>query len=235
MPTFFLISAFLAEVLGTLAGFGSSTLLLPVAVLVFDYRQALVIVAVFHLFGNFVRLGLFHTGLDRRLLVRFGLPSLIFSILGALLVAHISPALLTRLLGIILILYSSLSLYRDSWHLPASATATFIGGSLSGFLAGLVGTGGAIRGAFLSPLRLSKDRYLATAAAIAIIVDLARTGVYLRQGFFATGFYSQIPLLLILSFVGTLVGRLLVNRLSLAHFRRFIFLGLLLSGIKFVL
>src|SRR3989344_1634813 len=184
MPTFFLISAFLAEVLGTLAGFGSSTLLLPVAVLVFDYRQALVIVAVFHLFGNFVRLGLFHTGLDRRLLVRFGLPSLIFSILGALLVAHISPALLTRLLGIILILYSSLSLYRDSWHLPASATATFIGGSLSGF--------------------------------------------------FATGFYSQIPLLLILSFVGTLVGRLLVNRLSLAHFRRFIFLGLLLSGIKFV-
>src|SRR3972149_3040305 len=48
----FFLFAFFTEVAGTMAGFGSSTLVLPLALLFFDFKSALVIVALLHIFGN---------------------------------------------------------------------------------------------------------------------------------------------------------------------------------------
>lgn len=46
------LSAFVAEIIGTMAGFGSSTILLPLALFFVDFKIAIVLVAIFHLFGN---------------------------------------------------------------------------------------------------------------------------------------------------------------------------------------
>lgn len=48
----FFLSAFVAEIIGTMEGFGSSTIFLPLALFFVDFKTAIVLVAIFHLFGN---------------------------------------------------------------------------------------------------------------------------------------------------------------------------------------
>src|SRR3989344_2766354 len=102
MPILFFLTALFAEVMGTIAGFGSSTILLPLALFFFNFTTALALVAFFHLFGNLSRVGLFRGGLDKNTIIKFGIPSVIFSVFGALLVTHISQDLLKGILGLFL-------------------------------------------------------------------------------------------------------------------------------------
>jgi len=51
MTIFFFLTALFAEIVGTIAGFGSSTILLPLATFFFNFTTALALVAFFHLFG----------------------------------------------------------------------------------------------------------------------------------------------------------------------------------------
>ena len=55
----FFLSAFVAEIIGTMAGFGSSTIFLPLALFFVDFKTAIVLVAIFHLFGNIGRISFF--------------------------------------------------------------------------------------------------------------------------------------------------------------------------------
>lgn len=46
MVILFFLSAFVSEIIGTIAGFGSSTVFLPLALIFFDFKTALVLVAI---------------------------------------------------------------------------------------------------------------------------------------------------------------------------------------------
>ena len=48
----FFLLALLAEIVGTISGFGSSILFVPLASLVLDFKVVLGITAVFHVFSN---------------------------------------------------------------------------------------------------------------------------------------------------------------------------------------
>ena len=65
----FLLLALLAEIAGTVGGFGSSVFFVPVANVYFDFQSVLGITALFHLASNISKLGLFRGGIDRGLLL----------------------------------------------------------------------------------------------------------------------------------------------------------------------
>lgn len=46
-----------------------------------------------------------------------------------------------------------------------------LGGGISGFIVGLIGTGGALRATFLTGLKIDKEKYITTAAVIALGTD----------------------------------------------------------------
>lgn len=104
MEVLFFLSALISEIIGTVAGFGSSTTFLPLALLFVDFKTALTLVALFHLFGNLGRITFFRHGINKNMLVTFGLPSVIFTIAGAFLVSYISQDLLKGILVIFLII-----------------------------------------------------------------------------------------------------------------------------------
>ena len=66
----FLLLALLAEIAGTVGGFGSSVFFVPIANFYFDFQSVLGITALFHLASNVSKLGLFRGGIDRGLLLR---------------------------------------------------------------------------------------------------------------------------------------------------------------------
>jgi uncharacterized membrane protein YfcA len=145
-----IIVGFLSEILGTMTGFGSSTIFLPLASYLVEFKTALVLVAIFHLFGNVSRITFFRHGLDWNVLLIFGIPSFVLSLFGATLVGNLSQTFLKLLLGIFLIIVSILFLIKPKLAFPASNKSLVLGGGISGFIVGLIGTGGALRASFLT-------------------------------------------------------------------------------------
>ena len=210
MVMLFFLTAFVSEIAGTMAGFGSSTIFLPLAILFFDFKTALVLVAFLHIFGNVGRIAFFKHGIDWNLILKFGVPSVLFTIIGALLVSRIPQDALKGYLGVFLIGYALYSLWKENFAVSPSNTNAIAGGGISGFLAGLIGTGGALRGAFLTGFKLPKDKYIATAASIALAVDITRIPIYITQGFLESKYYWYIPILFLVALAGSFTGKQIV-------------------------
>lgn len=234
MGILFFLAAFVSEIAGTMAGFGSSTIFLPLALLFVDFKAALVLVAFLHIFGNLGRIAFFKHGIDWNLILKFGIPSVLLTITGALLVPHIPQDTLKGYLGIFLIGYASYSLWKENFAASPSAANAIVGGSVSGFLAGLIGTGGALRGAFLTGFRLPKERYIATAAAIALAVDITRIPVYITQGFLESKYYWYIPILFLVALAGSFTSKQIVKKIPQKKFTKIVLVAIFLIGIKFV-
>jgi len=231
----FLLCAFVAEVIGTMAGFGAATVLTPIALLFMDAKTAIAVVACFHLFGNTSRLYFFWRSIRWATWLQFGLTGICFSFLGAEAAARLPSPALVLLFGLFLLGYVAVSVLAPSrMEWPARPSLLVGGGVASGFIAGLLGTGGAIRSACLLAFRLPKEAYLGTSAAIALAVDSTRVPVYLTGGFLPAAMAPVLASLVAVAFTGAWTGQRLVRRISPALFRRIVLALLALMGVKLV-
>lgn len=232
-PLFFILALF-SEIVGTVVGFGSSTILLPLSLFFFDFGTSLVLVALFHVFGNLGRVGFFKEGLDKNILLTFGLSSVFLTLLGASLVPVVPQSLLKGILGVFLVLYCLITFWKENFRVRITPENSILGGGLSGFLAGLIGTGGALRGAFLMGFGLSKESYIATSAAIALATDITRLPVYLSQGLLGDKHFLSLPILFGVAVLGSFIGRVAVKRIPLKLFKKLVLMAILLLGTKLI-
>jgi uncharacterized protein len=231
----FIIIGFFSEIIGTMAGFGSSTIYLPLASYIYEFQTALVLVAIFHFFGNISRMAFFRHGLEKNILLLFGIPSFVLSLIGATLVGYLSQTLLEFMLGLFLIVISATFLLNPRLAFPANSKFLVLGGAISGFITGLVGTGGALRASFLTGLKLEKERYIATAAVIALGTDATRIPSYISAGFLSEQYYYLIPILFAIAVGGSYVGRKIVTKIDQDKFKKMVLIGVILVSIKFII
>lgn len=231
----FFISALIAEIIGTIAGFGSSTIFLPLALLYVDFKTAIVLVAIFHLFGNLSRIIFFKQGFDKRIILQFGVPSVLLSLLGAFLIGVLPQQVLKLILGIFLITTSASFLIKPGLKIPANTGTFIVGGSATGFITALVGTGGALRATLLQGFNIEKVKYIATAATIALATDATRIPVYISQGFLIEQYYLYLPMLLGIALAGSFIGRKIVKRIDQEKFRKMVLVAIILVSIKFII
>ncbi|MFN5630336.1 MAG: sulfite exporter TauE/SafE family protein, partial [Bacteroidota bacterium] len=208
-----------AEVIGTISGFGSSILFVPLASMFFDFKAVLAITAVFHVFSNLSKIYLFRTGIQKDIVLKLGVPAVIFVIIGALLTNIIPQKEIELWMNFVLILLSVFLIFNSDKKLEQSDKNLIVGGISSGFLAGLVGTGGAIRGLVLAAFSLEKDSFLATSALIDLGVDFSRAIVYVSSGYFLKEFLIFIPFLILISIAGSYTGKLVLNKIPQKYFR----------------
>ena len=210
----FFILALLAEIVGTVSGFGSSILFVPLASAFFDFQVVLGITAVFHVFSNISKIYLFREGINKEIVIKLGLPAVIFVIIGAILTKFIPQKEIELGMNMIIL---SLAIYLLSGHhkkLQQSNQNLYLGGTISGFLAGLIGTGGAIRGITLAAFQLEKNAFISTSAIIDFGVDFSRAGIYIYHGFFKSEFLIFMPILIGISMLGTWIGKKILAYLS---------------------
>jgi len=229
------ISALISEIIGTMAGFGSSTIFLPLALLFVDFKTAIILVAIFHLFGNLSRIIFFRQGFDKRIILQFGVPSIFFSILGALLIGVLPQPILKLVLGIFLITTSVSFLIKPRLKIPANTSTFIAGGSVTGFITALVGTGGALRATLLQGFNIEKIKYIATAATIALATDATRIPVYISQGFLREQYFIYIPILFGFAVAGSFVGRRIVKMIDQELFRKIVLVAIIIVSIKFII
>ncbi len=229
----FLIASYAAAATATVAGFGSSTLLIPLAVLFLDVKTAVFVVAVFHLFNNLFKIRVFRKNIDFKTALLFGLPSILLALSGALLISVIPISIVEIVLGMFLIVYSVYSLFNPSFGIHKSKANAVIGGGLSGFLSGLIGLGGAVRAAFLVAFNLPKEAYVATSAAIALVIDVTRIPTYLAtKSVQDSSSYVLLPFLCVMAYLGVRTGKIFLKKIHQDTFRRVVAVALLMVGIK---
>lgn len=214
-----------AEVLGTIGGFGSSMLVMPLAGLFMPFDEALGLTALFHVFSNAAKMLLFRKGLSRRLLLWLGVPAIVGVIIGARLTVRFDERMLQLVLGGLLIALGALLLAREQWRLRPTIGNAAWGGAVSGIIAGLAGTGGAVRGITLAAFGLTKEAFVSTSAWIDMGVDLSRSVVYASQGFMTEAVLAYLPAMALASFGGSYLGKRALARIGQQGFRRIV-LGL---------
>lgn len=230
LPVFVLLSI-LAEILGTVGGFGSSVFFVPVANFFMGFQEVLGLTALFHVSSNLTKIAFFKKGLDKRLLIYLGIPAIVFVILGALLSAYLEPLVLTLVLGGFLVIFSLLQILFPNKTIDPNKRNAFLGGSLSGFSAGILGTGGAIRGATMAAFNLRKEVFVATSAVIDLGVDASRTIVYFGNGYMTRQVWLLFPIMIVVGVVGTYLGKLTLKRMSQDQFRYLVLVLVLIVGL----
>jgi uncharacterized membrane protein YfcA len=180
-PLIIVAASLIAGAIGSISGFGIGSILTPLLSLWMDGHLAVAAVAIPHLIGTSVRFAMNEGRADRWVLWRFGLASAAGGLFGALFQTAASGPGLMRLLAVLLLFVSISELSGLSVRMRFSGATAWGAGVLSGVLGGLVGNQGGVRSAALLSFGLPRDVFVATATAIALMVDGARLPIYLWQ------------------------------------------------------
>lgn len=226
----------LASLIGTMAGFGISTIMVPVLLIILPLPQTLLLVGIVHWFNDIWKMLLFRNGIRWKLLLAFGLPGIFTSFLGSSLSLRISREILSRALGVFLIAYVIFIIFNRTFKLSQKLSVAISGGILTGFFAGIFGIGGEINAVALSAFNLEKAVYVATAGAIAFMIDSTRIATYIQGGtrldpVLVSGFLIFIPV----SLIGAMIGKIGIEKIPQEKFRNFVAVFIFLFGLKLVL
>lgn len=227
----FIILSIVAEILGTVGGFGSSVFFVPIANFFLDFQSVLGITALFHVSSNITKIAFFKKGLNKKLMLYLGIPAVIFVSVGAYFSKYVNPVTLTYILGGFLIAMSLVFLIFKKLKVKDNSKNAIVGGALSGLSAGLLGTGGAIRGMTMAAFKMDKNTFIATSAVIDLGVDFSRTIIYFYNGYIHTHDLYLIPILIVVGIIGTWLGKIILNKISQEQFRTFVLILILVIGI----
>jgi uncharacterized protein len=176
------------------SGFGLGTILMPVFAIFFPVELAIALTAIVHFLNNVFKLFLVGKYTDKGVVLRFGIPAVIFAYLGArtlILLSALRPLVIYQIfeksfqvtpvkvvIALLLVVFSIVELTPGFAKVSFKRRYLPLGGALSGFFGGLSGNQGALRSPFLLKSGLSREAYIATGVVIACLVDFTRLGVY---------------------------------------------------------
>ncbi len=223
-------TAVLAGGVAAVSGFGIGSLLTPVLALQVGTKLAVAAVAVPHAVGTAQRFWLLRGHVDWRVVRSFGITSALGGLAGALLQTRAGSRTLELVFGMLLVLAGVTELTGWMRRVHWNRTAAWLAGALSGVLGGMVGNQGGIRTAAMLGYDVPKEAFVATATAIALLVDVARLPVYLlSQGREIADIWGDVLVATAAVVLGTFLGRKALSRLSEGLFRRV--LAILLLGL----
>jgi uncharacterized protein len=227
-----LLVAVLAGAVASIAGFGIGSLLTPLLAWQMGTRLAVAAVSIPHLAGTALRFWRLRGHIERRVLLSFGLASAAGGLLGALLHAHAGSPALAVVLGALLMFAGAMGLTGLAERLRLRGPWAWAAGAASGAFGGLVGNQGGIRSAALLGFNLPREAFVATATAIALVVDAVRMPVYfVVHAEELAGAWPVIAVATAGVVLGTLAGEGVLRRIPEPVFRRVVAAVILALGV----
>jgi len=227
--------AFLVAILTFFSDFGLGTILTPVFMLFFPVELAIALTGIVHFCNNIFKLFLVGRKANKDVLIRFGIPAVLASLLGSYILINITDLKplfsyhafsrefivypVNFIIAILLIVFALMDLIPFFSKLKFGKEKLPLGGALSGFFGGLSGHQGALRSAFLIKAGLSKEAFIGTAVVVSTFVDFTRLSMYATR-FSKSGLIDNLPLVLcatLSAILGAFLGLKLLKKVSL-HF-----------------
>ena len=235
------------------SGFGLGTLMLPVFSLFFPIEVAVAATAIVHFANNIFKFGLVYKNIHYPTLLRFGIPAMLASLLGAVLLGFIGTheviyhysmfnkevelTTLKLVIGLLMIFFAVFELVPRLSNWKMDKRYMPLGGLLSGFFGGISGHQGAFRSVFLTKTGLSKEEFIGTSTAIALVIDLSRITIYASTtfSFFRTeGLASHLVIGILFAFAGTYFGKKLLTKTTISGIQRVVGVLLIIYGVLFL-
>ena len=225
--------ALLGSGLTLFSGFGLGTILVPVFALFFPIDIAITLTAIVHFLNNIFKLLLVGKNADKKVIIKFGIPSIIAAFVGAYFLTfvtklqplfsytlldksfYIIPIKLT--IGILLFVFALFDIVPKLTKVQFDTKYLPLGGFLSGFFGGLSGNQGALRTAFLMRVNLTKESFIATGVVVACLVDISRLTIYSNR-FITFGTQLNYPLIIsatLSAFIGAYFGNKLLKKVTI--------------------
>jgi uncharacterized membrane protein YfcA len=167
-----------AGVIAAISRFGIGSVLTPLVSIHTDTKLAIAILSIPHLVGTFVRFVTLRSKINGSLALTLGVASAIGGLAGAVLNSYANAPALTYVLAALLVFAGISGITGMAERLELKGMWKWIGGFVSAVFGGMVGNQGVVRSAAMLGFRLSKESFIATATAIALVVDGARMPVY---------------------------------------------------------
>ncbi|MGI9100884.1 MAG: sulfite exporter TauE/SafE family protein [Terriglobales bacterium] len=228
----FFAAALLGGGIASVAGFGIGSILTPTLAARLGTKLAVAAVSIPHLAGTVLRFALIRQHVNKRVLFGFGLTSAAGGLVGALVHTRFSSVTLSYVLGALLVFAGVSGLTGVSARMRFGRRTAWLAGAASGMFGGLVGNQGGIRSAALLGFQIDREAFVATATAIALMVDAARMPVYFvaeaRQlaavwGYLVVGTIGVIA--------GTVLGQRVLIKIPERVFRRIVSAIILAPGV----
>lgn len=244
------IVAFIGSLLTFFSGFGLGTILLPAFSIFFNLEIAIAMTAIVHFSNNLFKFVLIRKNINKSILMKFGVITIISAFIGAFLLNYLSqfniqidfklfnhifisqPIKIT--IAILMIVFALVelipalerSIKLSENHLP-------IGAFLSGFFGGLSGHQGALRSAFLIKANLTKEEYIATGSSIALLVDITRLTTYSTHlaSINFTSNYILIISAILSAFIGAFLGNKFLKKISISYIKNLVGIMLIIIAI----
>lgn len=243
------IVALLASALTFFSGFGLGTILLPVFAIFFPVELAIALTAIVHFLNNVFKFFLTGKHLDKDVLLKFGLPSIVAAFIGAMLLNYLTdlPSVFSYelrekifeitpiklIIALLLIFFALFDIIPKLKNLQFSRKYLPVGGLVSGFFGGLSGHQGALRSAFLIRAGLSKETFIATGIAIACLIDITRLSVYSKN---ILNVHQDIDWKLVIiatlsAFVGAVLGNKILKKMTIESVQMIVAVALIIFAI----
>lgn len=234
--TLITVAAVIAAGVASIAGFGIGSILTPLLAVRVGTKIAVAAVSIPHLIATALRFALIRQHVDKRVLLSFGVTSALGGLAGAFLHTRFSSTALSYVLGAFLVFAGIVGITGWSQRMRFEGAVAWVAGALSGVFGGLVGNQGGIRSAAMLGMRVSKESFVATATAIALIVDGARMPVYaIAQWKDVLAIWPILLLTVIGVILGTVAGERVLKRIPDSVFRRIVAVIIFALGISMLL
>ncbi|QTD44636.1 sulfite exporter TauE/SafE family protein [Ottowia testudinis] len=216
------------------AGFGS--LAVPLMALTVAVPQAAAILMPVLLVMDLLGIAAFRRDFDRALL-KFLLPwGLVGIVVGTLSFKLLQAQWVAGIVGVFTLLFLAQRLLFPprAGDVPPPRWAGAMLAATSGFTSFVAHAGGPPINAYVIPLQLSPVRFTGTMAYFFFVINLAKWAPYAWLGLLDWRNLATSLVLLPLAPLGVWVGVRIARRIDQVLFYRFIYLGMLLTGLKLV-
>jgi uncharacterized membrane protein YfcA len=247
------LAALVGSGLTLFSGFGLGTLLVPVFGLFFPIEIAIILTAIVHFLNNLFKLVLLGKNANRNVVLRFGIPAILFAFLGAYLLSllnemhsvldyqigshafEIMPIKL--IIGIVLLFFSLFEVIPSLNKVQFDQKYLPLGGVLSGFFGGLSGNQGALRAAFLIRANLTPQSYIATGVVITCLIDISRLFIYSKEIIIHHNQFDYLLLSLatLSAFIGAFFGNKLLKKVTIKNLQTLVATMLILFALLLIL
>ena len=232
---FSLAATFFAAALTVPAGFGLATMITPIVFLWLEPHEAVAVVGIVHGSHNAWKLKVLRQSVDYEAVKRYGWAMVVGALIGAALNTAVEADPLLLIVGIALVMLPLLSISEKwtNYRLPEAEDR--IGGFGSGFFGGLTGHQGALRAMFLQKRLPDKSEYAATAAVLALVVDITRVPVYVAlEGWQILDAGWLIIGLVLAAVLGVQLGKRWLKKWKSDTIRNGILLAIVASGVLYI-
>lgn len=214
-------AAFAAAALSGAAGFGGALLLLPLLVATVGAREAVPLLTIAQFIGNLSRAGLGFSQIRWAPVGLFLLGAAPLSIVGALSFVQLPKDWVMRAIGAAILAFVALK-YLGALRAKPGPLTLILGGSVVGFLSGLVGSAGPLGAALFLSLGLPPVAYIASEATTALAMHGLKTIIYQQYIALDREFWFLAALMSVAMVLGTWSAKRYIERMPREKFQHFV-------------